>query len=75
MIKKVINPAFGLKLAELRVAKGLTQDALAEQSGVPRGTIREFEQGKREPLFSNMLKLGRCLGVSLESFPSPVLDS
>src|SRR4051812_3962138 len=70
---KKVNPAFGRRLAELREAAGLTQAALAEKGGIPLGTIRELEQGRREPLFSNMQKLAAALGVSLDGWPAAAL--
>src|SRR5437763_11916975 len=70
---KKVNPAFGRRLAELREAVGLTPTALAEKGGIPRGTIRELEQGRREPLFSNMQKLAAALSVSLDGWPAAAL--
>ena len=61
---------FGEKLKELREAAELTQTALADTSGVPIGTIRDYEQAKRTPLLSTAFKLSRALGVSVESFAS-----
>jgi transcriptional regulator with XRE-family HTH domain len=71
-MKKQINPAFGLKLAELRRQRRLSQPELAKLSGVPVGSVRELEQGRREPLFSTVLFLARALKVKLEVFPSPL---
>ncbi len=62
--------AFGVKLKELRQSKGMTQEALADASGIPLGTIRDYEQGKRDPLLSNAQKLARALAVSLDVFPA-----
>jgi transcriptional regulator with XRE-family HTH domain len=60
---------FGEKLKELRVQAGLTQAQLAEVSSVPLGTIRDYEQGKRDPLLSTAQKLARALKQSLDVFP------
>jgi transcriptional regulator with XRE-family HTH domain len=59
---------FGEKLKELRLSAGITQAALADASGVPIGTIRDYEQGKRDPLLSTAQKLGRAVGHGLEVF-------
>lgn len=59
---------FGDKLKAARQAAGLTQAALAESSGIPLGTIREYEQNKREPLLSKAGKLARALKQPLEAF-------
>src|SRR2546430_1115515 len=74
MLRKRIDPAFGRKLAEAREGKGLSQAGLAEASGVPLGTIREVEQGKREPLFGNMQKLRAALGLDLNALPPTLLE-
>ena len=60
---------FGEKLKELRRRKGMTQASLAESSTIPLGTIRDYEQGKRNPKLYNAQKLAHALGVSLEAFP------
>jgi transcriptional regulator with XRE-family HTH domain len=40
-------------------------------AGVPVGTIRDYEQGKRDPLLSNAQRLAGALGVSPDVFPGP----
>jgi transcriptional regulator with XRE-family HTH domain len=51
---------FGEKLKELRQGAKLTQAELAEKSGVPIGTLREYEQGKRDPSLSMAQKLAHA---------------
>jgi len=41
--------AFGLRLASLRHAAGLTQAALAQATGVMQSTICKLEGGRHEP--------------------------
>ena len=60
--------AFGDILKELRQQKGMTQAGLAEAAGMPLGTIRDYEQGKRDPLLSNAQKLAAALGISMDRF-------
>jgi transcriptional regulator with XRE-family HTH domain len=60
---------FAEKLKELRQACGLSQTGLASASGIPVGTIRDYEQGKRDPLLSNAQRLAKALRVSLDEFP------
>jgi transcriptional regulator with XRE-family HTH domain len=59
---------FGEKLRALREAAGMTQAQLALASGIPLGTIREYEQVKRDPLLLTAVKLAAGLGVSIEVF-------
>lgn len=61
-------PTFGEALKDLRTAVGWTQAQLAEYSSVPLGTIRDYEQGKRDPSLSSAQKLARALGRSLDVF-------
>jgi transcriptional regulator with XRE-family HTH domain len=63
---------FGDKLKQLRQQKGMTQAKLASVSGIPVGTIRDYEQGKRDPLLSNAQRLAKALAVSLDVFPRHV---
>ena len=61
-------PTFAERLRELREKSGLTQAQLAEASGLPIGSIRNYEQGQREPYWSVLFKLARALHVSVEVF-------
>lgn len=56
------------RLKRLREEAGLTQAGLAEVSGVPIGSIRNYEQGHREPLWDTAFKLAKALGVGVEAF-------
>jgi transcriptional regulator with XRE-family HTH domain len=59
---------FGKRLRELRDRAGLTQESLAEASGVPIWTVRNYEQGRREPSWKGLLRLAAALGVAAEAF-------
>jgi transcriptional regulator with XRE-family HTH domain len=58
--------AFADILRAEREAGGWTQISLAEASGVPVWTIRDLEQGKRQPMLATAYKLAKALGVSLD---------
>ncbi len=66
---------FGELLKELR-GEGTTQKELAEKAGLSLGGIRHYEQGQSEPVFSQLLRIARALGVGLEAFneaePAPL---
>ena len=53
----------GLRLKELRDAKGWTQDDLAEATGMNRVTIAKYEAGRSEPKSASLGKLAMALGV------------
>jgi transcriptional regulator with XRE-family HTH domain len=55
-------------LKALRDQAGLSQNGLAERSGVAVSTVRQFEYGMREPTYGTLVKLARGLGVSLAAF-------
>lgn len=57
---------FTERLKELRLKKGLTQTELGEKVGVKQNTFTNWEKGKREPSFENLIKLADLLEVSLD---------
>lgn len=58
--------AMGIVLQELRQAKGLSQSQLAKAAGLPTSTLKNWEQGRREPLLSAAYQLAQALGISLD---------
>jgi transcriptional regulator with XRE-family HTH domain len=61
------NETIGQRLKRLRHAAGISQEKLAEASGVPVGTIRGIEYDRREPLLTTAAKLARALGASVDT--------
>jgi putative transcriptional regulator len=61
----------------VRRALGLTQDQFAEQFGIPVGTLRDWEQGRKEPdqAARSYLKVIACdpevVRKALKTFPTP----
>lgn len=68
----------GTKLKELREAKELTQQKLADKIGVSRTAIYQWEAGAYQPEGENLINLAGALGVSVAFIleetddPSPV---
>lgn len=60
--------SFGKKLKEIREKQKLSQKQLAEKAGIGQQTISNWENGIREPLWSNLLALAQALEVSLDDF-------
>src|SRR5690348_14641330 len=58
-----IARAFGLALRELRIARGLSQEALADASGLDRTYPSLLERGVRTPTLLVIDRLARALGV------------
>jgi transcriptional regulator with XRE-family HTH domain len=65
---------FGERLRQLRDEAGMTQVDLAEASGLPLGSLRNYEQGQREPYWSVIFKLAEALGVPVEAFRACLSD-
>jgi transcriptional regulator with XRE-family HTH domain len=59
---------FGLKLKELREAKGWSQKKLADESGTSQKGISNWENGERVPAWDAVLKLAKALGVDCTAF-------
>ena len=59
--------SFGEILRKLRTEKNLSQDKLAEISGVHQANISRYEQG-RDPGFLEACKLADALDVPLSAF-------
>jgi len=53
-------------LKETRLAKGLTQEVLADQLGVSRQTIIAIEKVKYVPSVKLALEIANTLGVSID---------
>ena len=57
----------GYYLKEVREEKGMTQEELAEKSGVSRGTISAIENGtSRATTTKTLVALARALGTTVE---------
>lgn len=53
----------GEKIRELRKAKGLTQEELAQKIGIKRGTLAQYETGKRSPKRETLERFAKALNV------------
>ena len=58
--------AFGKRVAEVRRARGFTQEELAAKTDITPLSIGFIEQGRRWPRILTMHKIADCLGVRLE---------
>lgn len=53
----------GANLRRLRDERELTQEELAERSGVQAGEISRIERGQRDPRVSTVIRLAKALRV------------
>jgi len=56
---------FGKKLRKLRDMADLSQEELAELSGLHRNYIGGMERGERNPTITSLRKVSKALGISL----------
>ncbi len=62
----MIKPQYALRLAELRSARGLTQQQLADLTGLTRGRLNNYEQGTREPDLVTLQSLADFFDVTTD---------
>jgi transcriptional regulator with XRE-family HTH domain len=54
----------GRNTKRIRLAKGLTQEELAELSGFSQQYISDLERGRRNPTVVSLYELAQALGVN-----------
>jgi len=59
-------PAIRNRIRELRAAREMTQQQLADEVGVTRQTVIAIEQDKYSPSLETAFKVAMALGVTLE---------
>ncbi len=62
--------AFGQRLRALRAERGISQDTLAERTGIHATAIGRLERGTREPRLKTILRLAD----GLRTQPGKLLD-
>ena len=65
----------GNRIAEMRIARGVTQMELAEKTGLSLTYIGYLEQGKRRGTFHTYLQIVLALGFSLNDLVTTDLDN
>lgn len=64
--KQSMSPqeAFGKVLKDLRLARGLSQEALAHEAEIQRNFVSLIERGHNQPTIGTLWKLAEALDVS-----------
>lgn len=63
-----MNDSIGRKLRLLRKEKRMTQQELADDLGVKRATVSNYEIGRRSPHLSELRRIAEYFGVGLDYF-------
>src|SRR5262245_48627776 len=66
---------FAGRLRELREAAGLTQQELANRSGLTRDGVAQLESGRRSPAWATVLTVCQALGVDPTAFLEPPVSA
>ncbi len=59
-------PSAGDRIREIREAKRLTQDQLAEKTGISKGFLSDVENGKRNVSSEYLLRIANVLNASVD---------
>lgn len=54
---------YGKRIKELRIERGFSQQALADAAGTAKGTIQQYEAGKRQPRLEQLGRIADAFGV------------
>ncbi|MDO4321732.1 MAG: XRE family transcriptional regulator [Lachnospiraceae bacterium] len=64
----------GTKLKDLRIAKNLTQEELADRAELSKGFISQLERDLTSPSIATLVDILQCLGTDLQEFFSTPPD-
>lgn len=65
-LKEEKKNLFSVRLKELRLQHGFSQEELAEQIGIKQNSYSDWENGKCKPNYEKLEKLADFFGVSLD---------
>ena len=63
-----VKQKVGNRIRELRNQKELSQEALAHEAGLDRTYINSIENGRRNVSISNIERIAKALGMTLQEF-------
>lgn len=68
MVKTEIRNKIGLRIKELRMENGLTQERFALMTGINRSYLADIENGNRNFGFDTLEKIAIGFDISFEEF-------
>lgn len=69
-----MNNTIGQQLKALRKSQRKTQQVVADQVGITRATLSNYEIDRRTPDLKTLRKLAECYGVGLDYFGIATAD-
>ncbi len=66
--KELTGGKIGKNIKKIRTQKGLSQQQLAQKSGISQSFLSDLENGKKSPTVDSLNKICRSLGISLAEF-------
>lgn len=72
---QTVAELFGVALRRVRRASGLSQEALAEATGLSANFVGEMERGLKAPGLGVIVRLARALDVSVHDLLADFTDS
>lgn len=70
--KEKAQVVFGAGLRALRLAKGLTQESLAERADLHTNYVSSIERGERNVSLHNIVRLARALELQVSALMEPL---
>ena len=59
--------AFSKNLRDLRIARGMSQQQLADIIDVKQPTVAQYESGRRQPTICISIRIAKVLGTTVEA--------
>lgn len=72
---KALHRAFAVTLRRLREAAGLSQEALADKSGLDRSYISLLERSQRQPTINTLFILASAFDLSLSQLATRIEEA
>ncbi|MEV2908679.1 helix-turn-helix transcriptional regulator [Paenibacillus larvae] len=69
-----MSKIFGENMKRVRIEHGLSRKSVAESLEVPYSSLSNWESGAREPDLETLVKISKCLGVSINRLLSVELS-
>lgn len=73
-MQQTVAELFGASLRRIRTDKGLSQERVAELTGLSTNFVGEMERGLKAPGLVVIVRLARALGVSVQELLADFTD-